>query len=97
MSKKLPKATVATLEEIRHHAMVEPPSAQPTSAPTSTNPAPATDMAIALRRSRAREVVERYTTYAAVGGLIPLPFLDSLSVMATIALMIQAVAAIYGM
>lgn len=89
MSKKLPKATSATLDRIRGEAApaaveaVAPPAALPPGDP-------------ALRRAQAREVVERHTAYAAVGGLIPVPFLDTLGVMATIALMIQAVAKIYG-
>ncbi len=121
MSKKLPRATSATLDGIREEAAPAaakasrpaaarkaprpaaarktsaakaPPSPEPEAPPSAA--ASPTENELALRRAHARETVERYTAYAAVGGLIPLPFLDTLGVMATIGLMIQAVAEIYG-
>ncbi len=105
MSKKLPKATAETLDDIRRDAppAPEPPAADPVapeaipdSAPETSAPFLEEGESVALRRARAGEIVERHTAYAAVGGLLPLPLLDTLSVMATVALMIQAVAELYG-
>jgi uncharacterized protein (DUF697 family) len=101
MSRKLPKATAETLDDIRRDAppAPEPPAAGPVAPePAREVPAafPGEGESVALRRARAGEIVERHTAYAAVGGLLPLPLLDTLSVMATVALMIQAVAELYG-
>lgn len=89
MTRRLPKVTAETLDEIWQNSKGETTA---TAAATPTGPDPARE----LVRARARETVERYTTYAAVGGLIPVPLLDTMSVMATVALMLQAVAQIYG-
>ncbi len=116
MSRKLPKATAETLDDIRRRARparassdtppVPPrPEAQP-EATSLTEPdatrsliapmAKAEDASTALRRAKAGEIVERHAAYAAVGGLLPLPFLDTLGVMAVVALMIEALAGLYG-
>lgn len=92
MTKRLPKATAETLDGIRSQPEPPPAAVAPSPAPA----ADAQDMRTELRRSRARETVERYTTYAAIGGLLPLPVFDTLSVSATIALMLQALAEVYG-
>lgn len=116
MSRKLPKATAETLDDIRRRprttraAPVTPPPPQDDQAPPEApSPAPsdAADAkppltvatvgdATALRRARAGEIVERHAAYAAVGGLLPLPFVDTLGVMAVVALMIEALAKLHG-
>ncbi|MBS1180399.1 MAG: hypothetical protein H6Q99_279 [Proteobacteria bacterium] len=116
MSRKLPKATAETLDDIRRRARparassdASPPPPRPEAQPEATSlTAPdaarsliapmvkADDVSTALRRARAGEIVERHAAYAAVGGLLPLPFLDTLGVMAVVALMIEALAGLYG-
>jgi len=59
-------------------------------------PPPADVSAEALHRSRAREIVERHTTYAAVGGLVPVPVADVAVVTAIIERMAKALAGHYG-
>jgi uncharacterized protein (DUF697 family) len=49
-----------------------------------------------LQRSQARELIERHATYAAVGGLIPLPILDVAGVAAIMVRMAGALARLYG-
>jgi uncharacterized protein (DUF697 family) len=49
-----------------------------------------------LRRSRAREIIERHATYAAVGGLIPIPIADVAGVTAIVVHMASALARLYG-
>ncbi len=99
MTRKLPKATAETLDGIRQRPATEPAPAdlilaEPVDPAAATPAGP--DPVRELRRARAREAVERHATYAAIGGLIPMPLLDTMSVVATIALMLQAVAQIYG-
>ncbi len=116
MSRKLPKATAETLDDIRRRprptraAPVAPPSPREDQAPPESLLPPPPDTAKTkpsttvvtvgesneLRRARAGEIVERHAAYAAVGGLLPLPFVDTLGVMAVVALMIEALAKIYG-
>ncbi len=117
MSRKLPKATAETLDDIRRRprttraAPVTPPPLQDDQAPPEASSPPPSDTAAdakppltvatvgdatALRRARAGEIVERHAAYAAVGGLLPLPFVDTLGVMAVVALMIEALAKLYG-
>ena len=116
MSRKLPKATAETLDDIRRRprttraAPVTPPPPQDDKAPPEASSPPPSDAAdakplltvatvddaTALRRARAGEIVERHAAYAAVGGLLPLPFVDTLGVMAVVALMIEALAKLHG-
>jgi uncharacterized protein (DUF697 family) len=59
--------------------------------------APALDpQQAARRRSRAHVIVERYTTYAAFGGCIPLPVLNASGVVAIIVRMVSALSKHYG-
>lgn len=78
----------------------EPPpvTPEPAEAAPSRAIAPVVEAADAtlLRRARAGEIVERHAAYAAVGGLLPLPFIDTLGVMAVVALMIEALAKLHG-
>jgi|GEM_PF-3195915 uncharacterized protein (DUF697 family) len=117
MSKKLPKATDQTLDDIRLQRDFKPKdnakaktaaadrrqssakrAADPKRAapppPRATEPA-GVDLASELRRARAAEIVERYTAYSAVGGIIPLPLVDTLSVVLLIISMIKTLARLY--
>ncbi|MBS1164047.1 MAG: GTPase protein [Proteobacteria bacterium] len=108
MSRKLPKATAETLDEIRRQVAPPPDplddlpplqaevSALPAPRPGIVAPAAVGITATALRQAQAGEIVERHAAYAAIGGLIPLPVFDSIGVMATIVLMIQRLAKLYG-
>ena len=107
MSRKLPKATAETLDEIRRQTTPPPDplddlapqvdvSALPEPQPGIVAPAAVGITATALRRAQAGEIIERHAAYAAIGGLIPLPVFDSIGVMTTIVLMIQALAKLYG-
>jgi uncharacterized protein (DUF697 family) len=58
-------------------------------------PAPAHQDAL-LRRSRAREIVERHATYAAAGGLVPLPIADVAAITAIIVRMVKLLSQHYG-
>lgn len=74
-----------------------PGAAKVSSVPTALAAAePPADLESEYRRSRAREIVGRFTTYSAVGGLLPLPIVDTASVMACIVKMVQALAKHYG-
>ena len=117
MSRRLPKATEETLDDIRRQAA--PPQARHDSTESSgvtteTPPAKSQSLVIVLprepndrrerkqtdagmlRRSRARDIIERHAACAAIGGLIPLPILDTVGVMAAVAMMIRALADLYG-
>lgn len=117
MSRRLPKATAETLDDIRRQAA--PPqdrqdSTESSGATTETPPAKSQSLVIVLprepndrrereqtdavmwRRSRARGIIERHAACAAIGGLIPLPILDTVGVMAAVAMMIRALADLYG-
>src|SRR5262249_61604178 len=73
--------------------------------PTAARPAggalvPAESMPTAAevewRRSRAHAIVERHSTYSAVGGIIPLPIINVASVTAVILRMVKALSELYG-
>ncbi len=120
MSKKLPKATAQTFDDIRLQRKARPTG----TAKSSTNPAAATKRRAAtkrddspqpvksplptpavevvgidghreLRRARAGQIVERYTAYSAVGSVIPVPLLDTLSVVLLIVSMVKSLAGLY--
>lgn len=48
-----------------------------------------------LRRARAGQIVERYTAFSAVGSVIPVPLLDTLSVVLLIVSMVNSLANLY--
>lgn len=115
MSKKLPKATAQTFDDIRLHRDAPPKGAAVTRAKTaaaakrratakgatrpepvkSPPPPPAATAAFELRRARAGQIVERYTAYSAVGSVIPVPLLDTLSVVLLIVSMVNSLANLY--
>lgn len=120
MSKKLPKATAQTFDDIRLQRETPPkavaknkakPSAaskrratvardassQPVKFPSPPPAVEAADVNAVheLRRARAGQIVERYTAYSAVGSVIPVPFLDTLSVVLLILSMVKSLAGLY--
>jgi uncharacterized protein (DUF697 family) len=117
MSKKLPKATAQTFDDIRLQRDVQPkgtakakpaatkrrPTAKRDAGPQpakSPSPPPAAkaadvDAASKLRRARAGQIVERYTAYSAVGSIIPIPLVDTFSVVLLIVSMVKSLAALY--
>jgi len=101
MSKRLPKAALSTLDDIYREQAQAPAATTPTAAPApSALPvvvaaAPATPERD-LRRVRCELIVERHATYAALGGGIPLPLLDSIGVSLIIHNMVQALARQHG-
>lgn len=142
MTRKLPKATSQTFDEIRHESAgsSEAPDKKPRRRPRPSSPhrpkataaktkradrttaataaaavaaetktadqataatadaadrSPNSELATEYRRSRAREIVGRFTTYSAVGGFLPIPFVDTFSVMASIVRMVQLLAKLY--
>ena len=54
------------------------------------------DRYAAQRRVRARSIVERHKTFAAVGGLIPLPIVNVAGVTAVILRMVKQLSDLYG-
>lgn len=104
MSKHLPKSTLSTLDDIQREtaAASAPPigvaesrttmSVPPLPAPA---PAPLRQATTRLRRAQADNIVERYTTYSALGGGIPLVIVDTLSVSLIIFNMARALAEHY--
>lgn len=114
MSKKLPKATAQTFDDIRLQRDAQPKGAAGTRARTaatrrraaakgaarpepvkSTPPAPAAEAARELRQARAGQIVERFTAYSAVGSIIPIPLVDTLSVVLLIVAMVKSLADLY--
>lgn len=128
MTRKLPKATAETFDDIRREsaASLETPDKSPRRAPprqrkaaaakaerpaaaeaeatagpemsatAAGGPSSGSDLETEFRRSRAREIVGRFTTFSAVGGILPLPFVDTLSVMASMVRMVKSLAELYG-
>lgn len=93
MSKRLPKATLHTLDDIWHEntsadgnaaeATTTPgttPAAPPCTAPATTSPSNAAPSPRELHQMGAALIIERHTTYAALGGCVPLLVVDGLSV-----------------
>ena len=114
MSKKLPKATAQTFDDIRLQRDAQPKGAAGTRAKTaatrrratakgaarpepvkSTPPTPAAEAARELRQARAGQIVERFTAYSAVGSIIPIPLVDTLSVVLLIVAMVKSLADLY--
>jgi len=102
--KPLPKAASSTLSEIHSedaHAAADqgaepeaetPPA--PTTALVTVSPARSSNES-ELRQAQALVIVERYTTYSALGGCIPLAIFDTISVSAVVFNMVRALAEHY--
>lgn len=99
MSKRLPKATLSTLSDIHRETSgetIDGTAERVDEEPTNPAPVPALRPAEnELRRARAGNIVERYTTYSALGGCIPLALFDGLSVSLIIFNMVRALAEHY--
>lgn len=104
MSKRLPKATLSTMSDIHRESAVTMTAAAPLTEPAvetvamevlpaHSEPHPPTVSAdTALRRTQATLIVQRYTTYSALGGCIPLTLFDVVSVGAIVFNMVRTLA-----
>lgn len=63
--------------------------------PSPPEPAAASDADDELRRARAGQTVERYAAYSAVGSVVPIPLVDTFSVVLLIVAMIKSLADLY--
>lgn len=100
MSKHLPKSTLSTLDDIQRETAAASGGIaenRTAAAPPLPDPAPAPSRQAdsLLRRAQADNIVERYTTYSAMGGGIPLVLVDTLSVSLIIFNMTRALAEHY--
>ena len=95
MIKKLPKATAQTFDDLRRLRDDAPPAKAAKAVPRQRRPAaakaatetrtepsaqPPIGEAAELRRARAGQIVERYTAYSAVGSVVRIPLVETLSV-----------------
>lgn len=99
MSKQLPKAAVSRLDDLYKEEAQEAAPAAATTTALTVAPAAAVVAGMPerdLRRIRCELIVERHTTYAALGGGIPLPLLDSIGVGLVIHDMVQSLAREHG-
>ena len=103
--KNLPRAVMRTALDMREAAAAERPALRPAAASEqSWRRVAAPDLALvhevipaARRRSlAARIIVERYATYSALGGFIPLPLVNFSSVAAIIVRMVKVLSDHYG-
>jgi uncharacterized protein (DUF697 family) len=83
------------------HDAVEPePALRVSSAPIANDATPATSPAgqqfAAKRRALARKIVERHRTFAAVGGLLPLPIITVAGIAAINLRMVKQLSDLYG-
>lgn len=99
--KKLPKATLSTFDEIHDESanmadenIVEAVAEHPAETATAVVAVapPLRSASTELQRAQALNIVERYTTYSALGGCIPLTIFDSLSVGVIVFNMVRALA-----
>jgi uncharacterized protein (DUF697 family) len=82
---KAPKAEAAAPDTTQTSAQKEKPASRPAPLPVPIAPQPsARDYEAALRHAQARTIVEKHATYAAAGGLIPIPIADVAGVTAII-------------
>lgn len=108
MSRKLPQVTRRTLEEIARDAAAEPdgPRTAPGDAPgdapgeppgeqRSAAPEEAPTAAAELRRIQALALVDRFVAWSAIGGAVPLPLIDLVSIAALQVQMVRRLAAHY--
>lgn len=100
MSKHLPKANLSTLSDIHRETVgetIDGTAEHVAEEPANPAPVPARRQRAddELRRAQAVNIVERYTTYSALGGCIPLPVVDGLSVSLIIFNMVRALAQHY--
>ncbi len=105
--KKLPKAIRQTTDERREAAVrvaarapdivaAEPATEVPSQTPAGALAPTVTNPDAARRRSLARRIVDRHATYAAIGGVIPVPIANVASVTAVIVRMVKVLSDLYG-
>jgi uncharacterized protein (DUF697 family) len=106
--KRLPRAIRQPVDELGRLAAVpaghEEPAADEAAlaissipAANDTLPAASVDSRAAKRRALAQKIVERHKTYAAMGGLLPLPIVNIATVTAVIMRMIKQLSELYQM
>lgn len=98
----LAAAAVAPLSQKspRHDAFAVEPAPAAFSRPAANDQLPAASVdprRQAARRRLAQKIVERHKTYAAVGGLSPLPILNVAGVTAVIMRMVRQLSVVYGL
>lgn len=85
---------------LAHNVIEIPPRGQPAPArvalPAGSTAPPPLDRRAAQRRSRSMVIVERHATYAAFGGMLPLPWVNVSGVVAIILRMVRMLSAHYG-
>lgn len=89
MSRKLPRATTQTLADVSGAQTVAaepPPSSETNNADLHPN----------LHRAQAQAIVDRHTTLSAIGGIVPIPLADTISLMVIVSRMVGALARHYG-
>jgi uncharacterized protein (DUF697 family) len=94
------QAAPAPRSALSHDAVEPEPALRVSSAPIANDAIPAASpqaqQYAAKRRAVARKIVERHKTYAAVGGLLPLPIVNVAGVTAIILRMVKQLSDLYG-
>lgn len=109
MSRKLPQVTRRTLDEIARDAGAPEAAAEP-GPDTGPDPVPGATAGSAtgstaepaaavsepeVRRVQAQALVDRFTAWTAIGGAVPLPFLDLASIAVLQVQLVRRLAALY--
>lgn len=89
MTRKLPKATTRTLPQISEAETIQASEPAAEAEPVAAAPI---DERSELRRAAAQAIVDRHVTYAAVGGLVPIPFVDAAALIVIVTRMIRSLA-----
>jgi uncharacterized protein (DUF697 family) len=94
------QAPPAPRSALSHDAVEPEPALRVSSAPIANDAIAATSpqaqQYAAKRRAVARKIVDRHKTYAAVGGLLPLPIVNVAGVTAIILRMVKQLSDLYG-
>jgi uncharacterized protein (DUF697 family) len=94
------QAAPAQRSALSHDAVEPEPALRVSSAPIANDAIPAaslrTQQLNARRRAQAKKIVGRHKTYAAVGGLLPLPIVNVAGVTAIILRMVKQLSDLYG-
>jgi uncharacterized protein (DUF697 family) len=93
-------AAAAPRSALSHDAVEPEPALRVSSAPIANDAmaavSPQAQQYAVKRRAVARKIVERHKTFAAVGGLLPLPIVNVASVTAIILRMVKQLSDLYG-
>lgn len=94
------EAAPAQRSALSHDAVEPEPALRVSSAPIANDAtsaaSPQAQKYAVKRRAIAHKIVERHKTFAAVGGLLPLPIVNVASVTAIILRMVKQLSALYG-